>query len=243
VLLFVVARQYWRWSLPVALAVISPLLLIDSAFLAANMLKFFSGGFIPVLLAAFLILLMLTWVRGSRTLQEQSFHQNTTLTSLLKNLHSHPVTRVDGIAFYLTSSMEYAPSALLQNLKHNKVLHDHNVLLTLRFENRPHVPDTERLEHQDINKDFTRLIMKFGFMDSPNVITGLRLWRAQGEKCDLDITSFFISRRNIVPSKHFGMPVWRDRLYIAMANHASDAADYFRLPPSRVVELGVQMTV
>lgn len=240
---FVVVRHEWRWSLAAAVAVIGPLFLIDAAFFAATLTKFFSGGFVPVVLAAVIVLMMRTWVRGSRSVEEQSFHEHTTMASLLKGLDHVPPKRVDGTAFYLTSSVEYAPSALLQNLQHNKVIHEKNILLTLRFEPRPHVPDEERVKQETLSRDFVRLYMHFGYMETPNVIRGLRLWRAKGGQFDVGTSSFFLSRRNIVPSAKFGMPLWRDKLYIAMANNASDAADYFRLPLNRVVELGVQMTV
>ena len=226
-----------------SLAVIAPLLLIDLAFFGANLTKILQGGFMPLVLSMALLLVMRTWVRGSHLVREQTYHENTTMGALIQNLSGNPYKKIAGTAIFLTSSLEYAPSALLQNLKHNKVLHAQNIILTIRFENQPYISDDRRVQSEAINEDLVRVLMSFGYMEIPDVMEGLKLLPQKGIDLDLASTSFFISRRNIVPSAKFGMPVWRDRIYIAMANNASDAADYFNLPPDRVVELGVQMTV
>jgi KUP system potassium uptake protein len=243
VLAFVVARRVWHWPLALAGLLIAPLLLADVAFFGANLTKLLEGGFVPVLMSALLVLMMRTWVRGSHSLNEQMYHDHTTMEALLKRIRHEPVKRVDGAAVYLTASTQYAPSALLHNLKHNGVLHARNFLLTLVFEQRPYVPDAERVRVEPVAADFTRVFMAFGYMEPPNVTHGLLLLRERGVELPLMSTSFFISRRNVVPSARFGMPLWRDRIYIAMTNYASDAVEYFHLPRSRVVELGVQMTV
>lgn len=243
ILAFVVVRYQWRWPLLSALSVIAPLLLIDLAFLGANATKILQGGFMPILLSLALLLIMRTWVRGSQLVQEQAHHQNTTMTALASQLSTNPCNKIGGTAIFLTSSLEYAPSALLQNLKHNQVLHAKNIILTIQFESHPYVIDSERLHTKIINQDFTRVFLSFGYMEVPDVIESLTLLPEKGINLDLTSTSFFISRRNIVASAKFGMPLWQDRIYIAMANNASDAADYFNLPLERVVELGVQLTV
>ncbi len=242
-LLFVVMRHRWKWPRPVAIAIITPLLAIDFTFFAANLTKLLNGGFLPLLLAGVLVLMMRTWVRGSRTLHESARGYHNTMESLIRSLKQYPTQRVDGTAIYLSSNTDYAPSALLHNLKHNKVLHRQNILLTLRFDNVPFVDDAERIQTEAINADFMRMTMRFGFMETPNVTRGLNLLRNGPLKPDMMLTSFFISRRHIMPSAKFGMPLWQDRIFIAMNNSASDAASYFHLPRSRVVELGVQMTV
>jgi len=243
ILAFVVVRYKWHWPLSLALTIIAPLLLIDLAFLGANFTKILQGGFMPILLSLALLLIMRTWVRGSQLVQEQSHHQNIKMTDLARQLSSKPCNKIGGTAIFLTSSLEYAPSALLQNLKHNQVIHEQNIILTIKFESQPYVSDRERIKTEIINHDFTHVFLSFGYMDVPDVALALELLAGKGIKLDLTSTSFFISRRNIVASAKFGMPLWQDRIYIAMANNASDAADYFNLPLDRVVELGVQLTV
>jgi KUP system potassium uptake protein len=242
-LAFLVMRYAWLCSLLASAAVILPLLIIDMAFLSANLTKFFDGGFVPILISALLVLMMRVWIKGSRSLHEQAYHENTTLTALIRQLDQTPPQRVEGTAIYLTSSNEFAPSALIQNLRHNNVLHARNFLLTLYFEAVPMLSDTRRVTIEPVNADFTRIGLYFGYMESPHVPEALGLLKSKGIILDIDATTFFISRRNIVPSEAHGMPLWQDYIYIAMANNASDAVDYFCLPLRRVVELGVQMTV
>lgn len=242
-LLYVVMRHNWKWNRLSALAVILPLLAIDLVFFGANLTKILSGGYLPLMLSAVLVLLMNTWWHGSNELQEQTHDPHHTLDALTHDLHQYAPRRVTGTAIYLTSDANYAPSALVQNLKHNQVLHDHNILLTLVFEQCPYVQDEERIYTEVLNKDFTRIVLHFGYMEPPNLTRALTLLRHKGIKLEMMNTTFYISRRKIVPSANFGMPVWRDRIFIAMYESASDAAVYFHIPSSRVVELGVQMTV
>jgi len=240
-MLFIVMRHVWRWSRPLALMVVAPFLIIDLAFLVANMTKVFDGGYVPLCMSAILIVMMRTWVRGSESLHQQTHHHS--IHELLSELNHYPPQRVAGTAVYLTSNTNQAPTALLQNLKHNKVLHDQNIMLTLRFAKTPYVPDSERITTEVVSRDFTRVYMHYGFMETPNVTRGLTMLSQHNVRLDMMLTTFFVSRRSIVPSARFGMPLWQDRIFIAMARGASDAASYFHLPSSRVVELGVQMTV
>ncbi|NBX04071.1 MAG: potassium transporter Kup [Alphaproteobacteria bacterium] len=243
ILTFQVMRHLWKWPTLLAGAVMLPLLLIELIFLTANMTKFFDGGFLPLIIALALIVMMRTWVRGSHTLHEQARDPHDTIAELINELNHYPPTRVSGTAVYLSSNADYAPTALLHNLKHNQVLHDHNILLTLRFLNAPYAPDETRVEMHEINHDLTRVTAYFGYMESPNVLKVLRMLREKGLKLDMMNTTFFISRRNVVTSPAYGMPLWQDRIFIAMTRFASDAANYFHLPQSRVFELGVQVTV
>jgi KUP system potassium uptake protein len=243
ILVFIVMRYKWRWSLPLALVITIPMVCIDLTFLAANLIKFIQGGFVPLLLSSILILMMYTWCRGSSALHSQARGDDYTMETLIHELNHYPPQRVEGTAIYLTSNIHYAPSALIQNLRHNKVLHMHNYVLTLRFDTKPYVPEEERIVTQCLNKDFTRIFMNFGYMDTPNVTQALQLLPQHGIRLNMESTTFFISRRNIMPSAHFGMPLWQDYIFIALSSGASDAAAFFHLPPSCVVELGVQMTV
>lgn len=242
-LVFVVMRHVWRWPLATALAITAPLLIIDLAFFGANLTKLHDGGYMPVLVALFIIMLMRIWVRGNRVLYAQLENQNQTLDRLITDLNRTPPERVSGTAIFLSSNINNAPPALLHNLRHNKILHAQNILLNLRFVNTPYVQDEQRVSVEAVNEDFTRVYMCFGYMESPNIALGLRLLRSTGFRLDMMNTSFFISRRNIMPSATFGLRLWQDHIFIAMANNASDAADYFHIPRSRVVELGVQLTV
>jgi len=242
-LAYVVMRRVWRWNMALALACVAPLFLIETVFLSANLLKLFEGGIAPIALSLVLVVMMATWMRGSETLHKAARDHQHSMDNLITQIKHYPPTRVGGTAIYLTSNPHYAPSALLQNLKHNKVLHEQNLMLTLEFVMTPSVAEEDRVRITPLCDDFTRMTLRFGYMESPNVTRALMHLRERGIAADLMNISFFISRRNIVPSPKFGMKLWRDRIYIMMANNASDAADYFHIPQSRVVELGVQVTV
>ena len=242
-LTFIVMRQVWRWSLGQALAVMAPLLLVDVSFLGANMVKIVDGGYVPLLIGASLLLLMRTWVRGRAIMQSQLRNRRHSMEALITELRRNPPLRVAGTAVYLRADADYAPSALLQNLKHNRVLHEHNIFVTLRLSNHPHVPDDKRIEITSLDKDFIQVFFYFGYMESPNLAKGVALLRRADIPLDLMTTSFFISRRHVVASDNFGMPLWQDRLFIGMMDFNSGAASYFRIPSSRVVEMGTQVMV
>ncbi|MDX2113084.1 MAG: potassium transporter Kup [Alphaproteobacteria bacterium] len=241
--MFVVARHVWQWPAVLVGAVVLPLFLIDVVFLGANLPKLFEGGFVPVLIAIAMIIVMRTWRRGSASLHEQTRDYQHSMELLIRDINHHPPKRVEGTAIYLSSNAAYAPSALLQNLKHNKVLHEHNLIINIRFATTPHVAEDERVQVEKLCEDFSRVTMQFGYMEQPNVTKALQVMRRHDLAMDMMHTSYFISRRNIVPSARFGMPLWQDRIFIMLANNAADAAEYFHIPRTRVVELGVQMTV
>lgn len=243
ILTFVIIYYKWRWKLRTALAIIIPLLLIDFIFLASNMTKIAEGGFISVILSAMLVIMMGVWVRGTYELRTQEHNRNTAMDLLIEHLDLFPPHHVTGSAIYLSSDTSNAPSALLQNLRHNKVIHRQNLLMTLSFIRVPYVADNERIELEPLSEDFMRVIVKFGYMESPNVTRALELLQEKNIGIDLELVSFFISRRNIVSSSSFGMPVWQDRIFIAMSRNATDAVDYFRIPRDMVIELGIQMVV
>jgi KUP system potassium uptake protein len=165
------------------------------------------------------------------------------LGDLVRQLERRTPHVVPGTAVFFTSDPESAPTALLHSLKHYKVLHEHNVVLTIRASDLPRVADSERLRFEPLGEHFTRLVASFGFMETPNVPKILRLARKAGHRLDLMSTSFFLSRRNVRASRHGGMPLWQDRLFIALARNADDASHYFGLPTDRVIEVGSQITV
>jgi len=242
-LAFIVIWKGWRWSLAATIAVVTPFLVIDVAFFSANMLKLFSGGYVPVLLAIVLVVLMWTWVRGTKILFDKTRKIDVPLLELVGMLSKSPPYRVKGMAVFLTSDPETAPASMLHNLKHNKVLHERNVILTVRSADTPRVSEDERVRLSRITDDFWRVEMTYGYMESPNVPKGLAMLRKQGFKFDIMSTSFFLSRRSIKASPQSGMPVWQDKLYISLTKSATDATSFFQIPTGRVVEVGTQVTV
>jgi len=243
ILAMVVIWKGWRWSFALAVGMMLPFLLIDLAFLGANLLKLFTGGYVPVLLATTLIVLMWTWVRGTGILFAKVRKTDVPLTELVNMLGKSPPHRVKGTAVFLTSDPETAPSALLHNLKHNKVLHEKNVILTVKTVDTPRVADDERVKIEHLGDSFWKITMTYGYMETPNVPRGLAILRRLGFRFDIMATSFFLSRRSIRPSAQSGMPLWQDHLFIGLAKTASDATDFFQIPTGRVVEVGTQVTV
>ncbi|MFE1601409.1 potassium transporter Kup [Methylobacterium sp. ID0610] len=242
-LAFLVLWRFWNWSPLAAGAVMVPFIAIELMFLVSNLLKVFEGGYVPLMLAGFLLLLMWTWVRGVTILFNKTRKTDVPLGELVGMLEKSPPHIVKGTAVFLTSDPETAPAALLHNLKHNKVLHEKNVVLTVKTIDLPRLNDADRIRIEPMGPHFWRVVMKFGYMESPNIPKGLALLRKQGFKFDIMATSFFLSRRSIRPAAQSGMPLWQDRIFIALARNANDATDFFQIPTGRVVEVGTQVTV
>lgn len=240
---FVVIWKVWKWSPLAAAALILPFLAIDLTFLVANLLKVFEGGWVPLALGGIVMLLMYTWRRGSRLLYEKSHRQEIPLTDLIAMLEKKPPQRVPGTAVFLTSNPDFAPTALMHSLKHYKVLHQKNVILTIEIAPTPRVDIGERVRLEDVSEMFSKVTLKFGFMESPNVPKALAIARKLGWQFDIMSTSFFLSRRALKPAARSGMPRWQDHLFIGMSRSANDATDYFQIPTGRVVEVGTQVTI
>jgi KUP system potassium uptake protein len=221
----------------------TPFILVDLTFLAAAMLRLAEGAWLPVAFGALIVLMMITWGRGTSILAQKTRRAEVPLGTLLSRLEAKPPPIVPGTAVFLTSTPEFVPTALLHNLKHNKVLHEHNVILTIVFAETPRVAEADRARLTRISKQFSSLALKFGYMESPNVPKALAIARRHGWQFDIMSTSFFLSRRSLKPAARSGMPVWQDRLFIGMAKAASDASDFFQIPTGRVVEVGTQVTV
>jgi KUP system potassium uptake protein len=243
IMAFIVIWKYWQWPVLGAAALMAPFLLIDLIFLGANLLKVFQGGWVPLMIGAMMMTLMLTWVKGARILATKTRRLETPIDDLIDALEKRQPHKVAGTAVFLTADPEAAPTALLHSLKHYKVLHDHNVVLTLIIESTPRVPPAERVSVAPLGKIFTRVLVRFGFMETPNIPKALALARRQGLTFDIMSTSFFLSRRVVRPDTKSGMRVWQDRLFIILAKNADDASSYFGLPTDRVVEIGTQITV
>jgi KUP system potassium uptake protein len=239
----VVIRRVWGWPLAAALALMVPFLFIDLTFLAANLLKVVEGGWMPLALGALVMTLMYTWRRGSRLLFEKTRKQEMPLLSLIANLEKKPPHIVRGTAVFFTSDPEFAPTALLHSLKHYKVLHEKNVILTIVTADTPRVAEDDRVKITPLSPLFSRVTLRFGFMETPNVPKALAIARKLGWQFDIMSTSFFLSRRSLKPAAHSGMPRWQDRLFIGLTRAANDATDYFQIPTGRVVEVGTQVMV
>jgi len=240
---FIVIWKLWRWQLWQVVLLVAPLILVDGTFLSANLLKLLEGAWAPLLFGATMVLLILTWRRGTSLLAQKTRRTEVPLDTLLKSLDKHPPHIVPGTAVFLTSQPQFAPTALLHNLKHNKVLHESNAILTIVTTDTPRVPDNERVKITVISSRFTLVALRFGYMESPNVPKALAVARKHGWQFDIMSTSFFLSRRALKPAAHSGMPRWQDRLFIGLAKSASDASDFFHIPTGRVVEVGTQVTV
>jgi KUP system potassium uptake protein len=239
----VVIARVWNWGPVAATLLIAPFLFIDLTFLSANLLKIVEGGWMPLALGALVMIIMYTWRRGTKLLVEKTRKSEVPLAGLVQSLEKKSPYRVPGTAVFLTSDPSFAPTALLHSLKHYKVLHEHNVILTIETAPSPHVEDSERVRIEPIGATFLRVVLQFGFMDNPNVPRALAVARRLGWQFDIMSTSFFLSRRALKPATKSGMPRWQGRLFIGLARTANDATDYFQIPTGRVVEIGTQVTI
>jgi KUP system potassium uptake protein len=243
-LLMIVAWIVWRWTPALAILAVVPIAIVDSAFLGANLLKVLHGGWVPLLMAGSLMVLILTWVKGSKILLEKTRRGEVPLSTLIGSLErKKDLPRVPGTAVFLTSDPDSAPTALLHNLKHNKVLHDKNIILSIRTADTPRVTDEERATTEAVSDAFMRVQLTYGYMETPNVPKGLTLARKKGCVFEIMGTSFFLSRRHLIAAPDTGLPRWQDQIFIALARNATDASDYFQIPTGRVVEVGTQVSV
>ncbi len=240
---FVVIWKLWNWRAATAAAVILPLVVVDIAFFSANLLKLLEGAWVPLLFGVAMAVMIWTWRRGASILVAKTRRIEVPLIDLIKSLEKRPPHIVKGTAVFLTSDPNFVPTALLHNLKHNKVLHEHNVILTIETAQTPRVDPSERVKMETISEKFATVRLRFGFMESPNVPKALVVARKLGWQFDIMATSFFVSRRSLKPSAQSGMPQWQDHLFIALSRSANDATDYFQIPTGRVVEVGTQVTI
>jgi KUP system potassium uptake protein len=240
---FVVIWKLWNWKAAAAAAVILPFVVVDMTFFSANLLKLFEGAWVPLLFGVLMAVLIWTWRRGAAILTSKTRRTEVPLKDLIKSLEKRPPHFVKGTAVFLTSDPSFVPTALLHNLKHNKVLHEHNVILTIETAQTPRVDPADRVRMENISDKFSTVRLRFGFMESPNVPKALVIARKLGWQFDIMATSFFVSRRSLKPSAQSGMPQWQDHLFIALSRSANDATDYFQIPTGRVVEVGTQVTI
>ncbi len=242
-LAFVVVWKKWRWPLWTAVPFVSGFLLIDCIFFSANLMKVVEGGWVPLLLGCCTMVVMWTFVRGNSLLSQKMLRDSIPIKDLIRMLEKSKPTRVPGTAIFLTNQLDVAPSALLHNLKHNKVLHENVWIMSVRTEHTPRVPPSHRYEIEKLSSDFTCITLHYGYMESPRIPAALALLRKSGHKFDIMTTSFFLGRRTIKASPTSGMPAWQDNLFIALSKQAIDATEFFSIPSDRVVELGAQVAV
>jgi KUP system potassium uptake protein len=239
----VVARRLWKWSLPRTALVVAPLLTVDLSLLAANSLKLLSGGYVPLAIGGAMALVIATWIRGSAIIGEKARRERIPLADFLRSLARRPRHQVPGVAVYLTSDPALTPGALLHNLKHNGVLHQMNAIVNVTTTDEPRVAPEARAEVERLGESFVRISLAFGFMETPDVPAAIARLDIPGVTFNPAATSYFLGRRTIVPTHDHGLRRLQDMLFIALNRNSADPSEVFAIPPGRVVEMGVQVTV
>lgn len=243
ILLFKVARERWKWALPVAFLFTAFFLLIDLGFWGANLIKIPDGGWFPLVVGVLVLTLMTTWKRGRLLLGKIIDKTSQRFADFADQFDSRQEVRVPGTAVYMYSNPECTPPALLNNLKHNKVLHERIILLSIKTIEVPTVAAAKRVEVQPLDNGFYRIILCYGFMEDPNVPRDLALAEQYGLAIDLKQVSYFLGRERLLPSDVPGMAIWREHLFALMSRNARDATEFFRLPHNQVVEFGVRAEI
>lgn len=226
-----------------ALAFVLPFAVIELAFFSSNMVKFVDGGFVPLVFGLYFVMIMITWVKGTKYLVERARAQSISTQDLAEMIERTPPHIAQGTAIFLTSDPYHAPDTLMQNIKHNQVIHEQNFILTISIEQVPRIPIEQRVEITPLCSRLTRIVMYFGFMETPNVPAALYRARALGHDIDVENASFFLGHRKIIADARSGLPAWQDNIYIALTKTAIDATDFYRIPTSQVVEIGTRQVI
>ncbi len=241
-LLTVLLLRLWNWPRYAALPLLALFFLVDGAYLAANLTKVPDGGWFPLLVGFVIFTLLTTWSKGRQLMMARMREAAMPIKVFVQSAVGS-ATRVPGTAVFMTSTPEGVPPALLHNLKHNKVLHDRVILLTVRVMEYPYFPSEDRFLQEDLGQGFYRVILRYGFMEDPDVPACLKLLHSCGEEFKMMDTSFFLSRQTLLASERPGMALWREKLFAWMLRNAESAMEFFRLPTNRVVELGSQIEI
>lgn len=241
-LLAIIAAKMWQWRPVVVVLVVGLFLLVDLSFFTANLTKLTHGGWFPLAVGLLVFLVLTTWKRGRALLFQRVAKDSLELETFLSAVSAR-VPRVPGTAIFMTGTAGGTPGSLLHNLKHNKVLHEQVVVLTVKFEEIPYVPEDQRFELTAMPKNFFRLLVRYGFMEEPNIPEALRQAERSGLRCDPMQSSYFLSRETVIPSSRPGMSMWREHIFAWMSRSATSAMDFFNIPPNRVVELGTQVEI
>jgi KUP system potassium uptake protein len=243
ILIFFAMRRVWTWSMPLAIAITAPLLLIDISFFTSNALKIPDGGWFPLVIGIVVFTLLTTWKQGRAVLMRRLSEGSIPLDIFIQSIQLDPPARVPGTAVFLTSALDKVPNSMLHNLKHNKVLHSRVVFLTIITRDIPRVPDAERLEIKQLADDFFQIIAAYGFAEDPDVPKLLESCGRRGLAFNVMETSFFVSRETLIASGASGISTWRERLFVSMSKNAIRASDFFSIPTNRVVEVGTQVEI
>ena len=238
----VLIRRVWQWPIAAVIAFEAVFLSIDGLYFASNLTKVPDGGWFPLLVAVIAFVLLTTWSKGRKLMQERLRDSAMPIRIFIESAASS-ATRVDGTAVFMTSTPDGVPPALLHNLKHNRVLHNRVILLTIKVTDMPYYPEADRFMHEDLGKGFHRVVLRYGFMEEPDVPAQLKTLHVCGGEFRMMDTSFFLSRQTLLPSERPGMPIWREKLFAWMLRNAESAMEFFRLPTNRVVELGSQIEI
>jgi KUP system potassium uptake protein len=242
VLLHVVATERWGWPPPLVFAITAVFLTVDLAFFGANVLKIAHGGWLPLVIGALLFTLMTTWKTGRRIVAQRLSARAVPLEDFIRGVAEHPPARVPGTAVFMTAQPRGTPPALAHNLRYNKVLHEHVVTLMVATEPVPYVGEDRQVAVRALGHGVYDVVVRYGFMQDPNIPDALALARERGLQLDDDVT-YFLGRETLIVTGAVGMATWRERLFVLMARNAVRATAFFRLPPERVVELGVQVEI
>lgn len=243
ILALIVARMMWKWPKWIVIAVGIVFITIDGAFFAANAVKIPDGGWFPLVLGAFLFLLMSTWRKGRTLVVAQMKKEGLALKPFITSIAAHPPLRVPGTAIFMAANQDSVPHAMLHNLKHNKVLHDRNVLLTVETVETPLAEPGQRVSVEPLGHEFYAMYLRFGFAEEPNVPKTLESCEACGLPFEMMDTTFFLSRETLIATEDHGMPIWRDKLFAFMARNAQSATTFFQIPGNRLIELGTQVEI
>ena len=241
ILIFVVMKRLWNWPTWLAIGIATPLLLIDLTFLGSNALKIPAGGWFPILIGIIVFTLLTTWKRGRIVLMERLAEDAMPLDLFIQSIEASPPTRVQGTAIFLTGTQDRVPHALLHNLKHNKVLHERIVFLTVVTRDIPYVDDDERYAIRPLGCEFFKMTTNYGFKEDPDIPALLENCGRKGVSFDMMETSFFVSRETLIATVAPGMALWREKLFVSMSKNATKASEFFQIPTNRVVELGTQV--
>ncbi|WP_277968327.1 MULTISPECIES: potassium transporter Kup [Sphingomonas] len=241
-LLSIVLFRLWNWSRLLAIPLLGIFFLVDGAYFTANLTKVSSGGWFPLLVGFFIFVVLTTWSKG-RQLMIDRMRESAMPIKVFIQSAATSATRVPGTAVFMTSSPEGVPHALLHNLKHNKVLHERIILLTVKIADEPYIPEGQRCSIDDLGLGFHRMILRYGFVEEPDVPNALANVHRCGAEFRMIDTSFFLARQTLLPSSRPGMMIWREKLFAWMLRNAESAMEFFRLPTNRVVELGSQLEI
>jgi KUP system potassium uptake protein len=237
-LTYVVMRHKWKWKPYIVVPLICFFLLIDFAFFGANVIKVLDGGWFPIAVGLVLLLLMVTWKQGRSILAKRLMAASTPLDAFLTEMIPHAKARIPGVGVFLTATAKGTPPALLQNFRHNQVLHEKILLVTIQTTDLPYVPDEEHLAIEHIAEGFYRVMVYYGFMESPDIPASLSKCAWKGLPIDPKSTTFFLGRETIIATEHPGMAVWRERIFAFMSRNALRATDYFNIPSDQAIEIG-----